>query len=48
MRQTTCLVVNPITGYNFADLSNRTPVDRASDLNNDGSGIKLSVKLTGA
>ena len=32
MRQTACLVVNPITVNNFADLFNCTPVDRASDL----------------
>ena len=32
MRQTACLVVNPITINNFADLFNCTPVGRASDL----------------
>ena len=32
MRQTACLVVNPITVNNFADLFNSTPVGRASDL----------------
>ena len=32
MRQTACLVVNPITANNFADLFNYTPVGRASDL----------------
>ena len=32
MRQTACLVVNPITVNNFADLFNCTPVGRASDL----------------
>ena len=32
MRQTACLVVNPITVDNFADLFNCTPVGRASDL----------------
>ena len=32
MRQTACLVVNPITVNNFADLFNCTPGVRASDL----------------
>ena len=32
MRQTACLVVNPIMVNNFADLFNCTPVGRASDL----------------
>ena len=32
MRQTACLVVNPVTVDNFADLFNCTPADRASDL----------------
>ena len=32
MRQTSCLVINPITVNNFADLFNCTPVGRASDL----------------
>ena len=32
MRQTECLVVNPITVNNFADFFNCTPVGRASDL----------------
>ena len=32
MRQTACLVVNPIPVYNFADLFNCMPVGRASDL----------------
>ena len=32
MRQTACLVVNPITVNNFADLFNCTPVGRVSDL----------------
>ena len=32
MRQTACLVVNPIKVNNFADLFNRTPVGRALDL----------------
>ena len=31
MRQSTCLVVNPITVDNFAVLFNCMPVDRASD-----------------
>ena len=31
MRQSACLVINPITVDNFAALSNCTPVDRASD-----------------
>ena len=31
MRQSACLVINPITVYNFAALPNCTPVDRASD-----------------
>ena len=31
MRQTACLVVNPITVGNFAFLFNCTPVDRTSD-----------------
>ena len=31
MRQSACLVFNPITVYNFAALFNCTPVDRASD-----------------
>ena len=32
MLQAACLVVNPITVYNFADLFNCTPVGGASDL----------------
>ena len=32
MRQTACLVVNPITVNNFADIFNCTPVSRALDL----------------
>ena len=32
MRQSACLVINPITVDNFAALFNCTPVDRASDL----------------
>ena len=32
MRQTACLVVNPITVNNFADLFNCTPASRASGL----------------
>ena len=31
MRQSACLVFNPITGNNFASLFNCTPVGRASD-----------------
>ena len=31
VRQSTCLVINPITIDNFAALLNCTPVDRASD-----------------
>ena len=31
MRQSSCLVINPITVDNFAALFNCTPVDRASD-----------------
>ena len=31
MRQSACLVINPITVDNFAPLFNCTPVDRASD-----------------
>ena len=31
MRQSACLVVNPITVNNFASLFNCTPVGRASD-----------------
>ena len=31
MRQSACLVFNPITVNNFASLFNCTPVDRASD-----------------
>ena len=42
MRQTACLVVNPITVDNFADL------DVSGLRLNDGSGIKLSIKLAGA
>ena len=41
MRHTAYLVVNPITVNNFADLFNCAPGLRL----NDGSGIKLSVKL---
>ena len=33
MRQSACLVINPITVDGFAALFNCTPVDRASDLN---------------
>ena len=31
MRQSACLVINPITVDNFASLFNCTPVDRVSD-----------------
>ena len=31
MRQSACLVINPITVDNFAALFNCTPLDRASD-----------------
>ena len=31
IRQSACLVINPITVDNFAALFNYTPVDRASD-----------------
>ena len=31
MRQSACLVINPITVDNFAALLNCTPVDQASD-----------------
>ena len=31
MRQSACLVINPITVDNFAAIFNCTPVDRASD-----------------
>ena len=31
MRQSACLVINPITVDNFAALFNCTPVDRTSD-----------------
>ena len=31
MRQSACIVINPITVDNFAVLFNCTPVDRASD-----------------
>ena len=32
MRQSACLVINPITVYNLAALFNCTPVDLASDV----------------
>ena len=32
MRQTACLVVNPITVNNFEDLFNCTPIGRTADL----------------
>ena len=31
MQQFACLVINPITGDNFAALFNYSPMDRASD-----------------
>ena len=31
MRQSACLVINPVTVDSFAELFNCTPVDRASD-----------------
>ena len=31
MRQSVCLLINPITVYNFAALFNCTPVDQALD-----------------
>ena len=43
MRQTTCLVVNPITANNFAALFNSTPADRAS--NSAKAPINFSVSL---
>ena len=42
MRQSACLVFNPITVNNFASLFNCTPVGRASRLN-DGPDIKLFI-----
>ena len=41
MRQSACLVFNPITVNNFASLFNCTPMSRASD--NDGPDIKLFI-----
>ena len=41
MRQSACLVFNPITINNFDSLFNCTPVGRASD--NDGPDIKLFI-----
>ena len=41
MRQSACLVFNPITVNNFASLFNCTPVGRASD--DDGPDIKLFI-----
>ena len=41
MRQSACLVFNPITVNNFASLFNFTPVGRASL--NDGPDIKLFI-----
>ena len=41
MRQTACLVVNPITVNNFAVLFNCTPTGRASDFWGSGPGVVL-------
>ena len=41
MRQSACLVINPITVNNFATLFNCMPVDRASDY--DGPDLKLFI-----
>ena len=46
VRQTACLVVNPIAVNNFAALFNCMPTDQASDL--EGSGLKTLNKLVGA
>ena len=46
MRQSACLVVNPITVDGYATLFNCTPVDRASDsmmAPNDGPDLKLFI-----
>ena len=42
MRQSACLVFNPITVINFASLFNCTPVDRVSRLD-DGPDLKLFI-----
>ena len=42
MRQSACLVINPITVDNFAALFNYTPVDRASRLY-VGPDLKLFI-----
>ena len=44
MRQSACLVTNPITVDNFAALFNCTPVDRASEY--DGPDLKLSILVS--
>ena len=43
MRQSACLVFNPITVNNVASLFNCTPVGRASVRLNDGPDIKLFI-----
>ena len=43
MRQSACLMINPITVDNVAALFNYTPVDRASDF--DGTDLKLFVSV---
>ena len=45
MRQSACLVFNPITVNNFASLFNCTPVGRASDSRPDGPDIKLFILI---
>ena len=42
MRQSACLVINPITVDGYAALFNCTPVDRASRLH-DGPDLKLFI-----
>ena len=41
MRQSACLLINPITVDGFAALFNCTPVDRVSDY--DGPDLKLFI-----
>ena len=52
VRQTVCLVVNPVNNFvnNFAALFNGTPLHAGGSglRRNDGSCLKLSVKLVGA
>ena len=45
MRQTACLMVNPITVNNFTDLFICKPVDQASD--NDGCGKSFQLNCLG-